>query len=194
MPNYENGKIYKLVSPHTDEIYIGSTTQKLCVRIAEHKRDCREGKIRTNKKLFELGDVKIVLIEDFPCDRKEELIKRERYYIENTDCLNIMIPGRTRKEYYQDNKEIISEKKKDYREKNKEIIAQRKKEYCQKNKEKVAQRKKQYRENNKEKINKINEKKRKEKYTCQCGLTIRKDSKARHEKTIKHQNYLLQNN
>ena len=38
MPNYQNGKIYCIRSHQTDNIYIGSTTQKLCVRMAEHKR------------------------------------------------------------------------------------------------------------------------------------------------------------
>ena len=37
MPNYQNGKIYKLVSPHTDEIYIGSTVARLCKRFGNHK-------------------------------------------------------------------------------------------------------------------------------------------------------------
>jgi len=185
MSKYKNSKIYKLVSPHTDEIYIGSTVQRLCHRLSGHKRDCREGKVITNKKLFELGGVKIILIEDFPCDRKEELIKRERHYIENFDCVNKVIPGRTPKEYYQDhkehlskkskiryenNKEKIAEKTKEYREENKEKIAEKKKEYCEKNKEKVAQRKKEYYQANKEiidKKNKINYEKNKEKYLKQ---------------------------
>jgi predicted GIY-YIG superfamily endonuclease len=38
MPDYKNGKIYKLWSPQGDEIYIGSTTQSLAKRKAEHKQ------------------------------------------------------------------------------------------------------------------------------------------------------------
>ena len=160
MSNYQKSKIYKLVSPHTDEIYIGSTVQRLCHRLSGHKRDCREGKVNTNKKLFELGEVKIILIEDFPCDRKEELIKRERYYIENFDCVNKCIPGRTHKEYYQVNKEKILKQKKEYYHENQEKILEKKK----------------------------------EKLNCECGTTSTIDHKARHEKTKKHQKYLLQNN
>jgi hypothetical protein len=37
MPDYENGKIYKLVNEVDDEIYIGSTTVRLCNRKSKHK-------------------------------------------------------------------------------------------------------------------------------------------------------------
>jgi len=38
MVNYEYGKIYKLTSIETENIYIGSTTKKrLCQRLTEHK-------------------------------------------------------------------------------------------------------------------------------------------------------------
>ena len=96
MPDYQKGKIYKLVSDHTDEIYIGSTCQLLCHRLSQHARDFREGKNKcTCKNMFELGKVKIVLIENVPCDSKEELYKRERHYIETMNCVNKAIPGRT---------------------------------------------------------------------------------------------------
>lgn len=186
MSKYQNSKIYKLVSPHTDEIYIGSTVQRLCHRLSGHKRDCREGKICTNKKLFELGGVKIILIEEFPCDNKEQLLKRERHHIENNECLNIQIPGRTRKEYYQEHKEHLSKKSKIRYENNKEEIAEKGKEYREKNQEEIKQKKKEYREKNKDKI-----KKRKlEKKICECGSTYSHCQFARHKKSIKHQSYL----
>jgi hypothetical protein len=37
MPDYSNGKIYKLVSDKTDMIYIGSTTVKLNERLSNIK-------------------------------------------------------------------------------------------------------------------------------------------------------------
>tara|TARA_R110002012_G_scaffold157910_2_gene319194 strand:+ start:177 stop:512 length:336 start_codon:yes stop_codon:yes gene_type:complete len=91
MPDYQKGKIYKLVSDHTDEIYIGSTCQLLCHRLSGHARDFRKGKNKctcrnmfesAKKNMFELGKVKIVLIENVPCDSKEELLKKQRYYID----------------------------------------------------------------------------------------------------------------
>ena len=56
MPNYQNSKIYKLTSPHTNKIYIGSTTQKyLSDRKSGHIRDYKNygnGKIYLNRKKY----------------------------------------------------------------------------------------------------------------------------------------------
>jgi len=38
---------------------------------------------------------KIELVEEFPCESKEQLNKREGYYIQNNECVNKNIPGRT---------------------------------------------------------------------------------------------------
>ena len=38
MPNYQNSKIYKIISPSNPElVYYGSTTKKLCYRMCDHK-------------------------------------------------------------------------------------------------------------------------------------------------------------
>ena len=59
------------------------------------------------------GDYKIQLIEE------TEDKSRERYYILNSKCVNKNIPGRTRKEYRQDNKNLIIKYSKEYYENNK---------------------------------------------------------------------------
>ena len=33
MPDYQKGKIYKIISNETDDVYIGSTTQSLSLRL-----------------------------------------------------------------------------------------------------------------------------------------------------------------
>jgi len=145
MPDYKNGKIYKLWSPQGDEIYIGSTTQSLARRKALHKArmNC------CSKLLFEkYDDVRIELIEEFPCENKMELNKREGQHMRNNTCINKYIAGRTIKEYHEDNKEKI----KQYLEDNKEKIKEQMKEYHQNNKEKIKERKKEWHEDNKEKI------------------------------------------
>ena len=38
MPNYNLGKIYKLISNQTDKIYVGSTAQTLSKRFMNHKK------------------------------------------------------------------------------------------------------------------------------------------------------------
>ena len=81
-------KIYKLIDNTNGDIYIGMTTN-LRRRLSQHKNkynDCLSRKIIAN------GDYRIELIEE--TDDKT----RERYWIENTECINIQIPGRTLKE------------------------------------------------------------------------------------------------
>jgi len=149
MPDYQNAKIYKLWSPQGNEIYIGSTTQSLAVRKAKHKSklNCR------SRILFQkYDDVRIELIEEYPCKNRMELNKQEGEHIRNNDCINKVIAGRTHKEYREDNKEQIKE----YRENNKEQIYERKKEYYEKNKEQIKERNKEYYENNREKIRQKN--------------------------------------
>lgn len=179
MPDYQKGKIYKLVSDHTDEIYIGSTIQKLCARLGGHACGFRKGIIKcTSKKLFELGKVKIVLIENCPCDSKEQLLKRERHYIESMVCININIPGRTMAENYQDKKEHYQKINKEYKLKNKDKIKEQTKEYRLKNKDKI----KEYCLKNKDKIKERN----KVRTICDCGLDVTKNDISKHKKTKRH--------
>ena len=173
--NYSNGKIYKLVSPHTTDIYVGSTTSMLSRRKATHKckyKLWKNGKALnvTSYKLFDLGvdDVDIILIEKFPCADKMELLKRERYWIEKLDCCNKLIPIRSKGEYYQINKKKLIEKNRKYYKDNKEAIAKRGKEYRMKNKEKIKVR-------------------RAKRIICECGTDIAQDHKAEHKKSKKHQ-------
>ena len=152
---YKNGKIYKIVDNTNDNVYIGSTIQTLSERISKHKHR----KTCSSREILKNGDYDIILIEDYPCNSKQELELRERYYIENTDCINKNIPGRSGAEWYQDNKEIILEYQKQYLIENKQKIKDYKDEYRKNNKDKIKQANKQYREENKEKL-----KKKKQKY------------------------------
>jgi hypothetical protein len=166
MPDYQNGKIYKLWSPQGNEIYIGSTTQPLYKRLYSHKSHHKDYNTCSSKYLFENYDnVKIELIQEYPCNNKMELAKKEGQFIrENNECLNRRIAGRTPKEYNEDNKEDVKEYKKEYRENNKEYI----KEYAKEWYEKVAKQR------------------RNEKFNCECGSVIRIGDKASHLKTKKH--------
>jgi hypothetical protein len=51
---------------------------------------------------------------------KYELQSRERYHIENTDCVNKNIPTRTKKDWNEDNHYHVSIQKREYRMTNKE--------------------------------------------------------------------------
>ena len=136
MPDYSKGKIYRIVCNTTGNVYFGSTSQDyLSQRLRKHVEEYnkyKEGKKNsgiTSIQIIENGNYEIVLVEKYPCSSKEELHARERYYIENNDCVNKVIPTRTPKEYRQDNKDIISERKKVYYYENHEAILENKKGY-----------------------------------------------------------------
>ena len=120
MVNYNNGKIYKIAPVSGGEegdIYVGSTTkQYLSQRMDSHRCQYKQYKLGKHHKttsfdLFDkygLDNCQITLIESVDANSRDELIARERYYIQSQDCVNKNIAGRTHKEYYQDNKEIIA--------------------------------------------------------------------------------------
>tara|TARA_R110000868_G_scaffold315087_1_gene576006 strand:- start:984 stop:1499 length:516 start_codon:yes stop_codon:yes gene_type:complete len=164
MPDFKNGKIYTIRHPDTDKFYIGSTCEKyLSNRFGGHKKDYRNGKNITSKILFDLGidGCYIELLENYPCNSKEELHKREGDLIRlhKDNIVNRKIERRSQKEYREDtkehkkeydikynedNKEKKKEQGKAYRELNKEIMKEYQKQYSQVNKEKIREKKKQY--------------------------------------------------
>jgi hypothetical protein len=107
MVNYGNGKIYRIVCNQTGLQYIGSTTIKLSARISQHKKLLKSNISGASKLVLENDDYNIILIEDYPCERKEQLLARERYHIENSHCVNKKIPLRTQKEWYMENKDRL---------------------------------------------------------------------------------------
>jgi len=109
-------KIYKIVDNTNDNVYIGITTQKyLSRRLNGHKWD----KTCVSRDIIKNNDYRIELIEE--TDDKT----RERYWIENTDCINQVIPGKTRAEWLDENKEKIVEYRKQYYKENKERLAEK---------------------------------------------------------------------
>ena len=128
---YARGKIYKLTCDGLT--YYGSTVQPLCVRLGGHKFDYKRWKNgdcshMTSCDLFDKGNPIITLVESFPCQSKEELLKRERYYIENNDCVNKQMPGQTMQEYYEKHRDELLARNKEYRDNNKDVIKAKKKE------------------------------------------------------------------
>ena len=181
MRDYSQGKIYCLRSHKTDLIYIGSTIQPLSIRMGKH-RDSYKRYLKTGKsneysyKIFELDDKPYIeLIKKFPCSCLDELRREEGKHIRLMECVNKRVAGRTKKEYYEDNKEKIKEYYK---------------EWYDDNKEKIKEYQKEYYEDNKEKINQQNKERVKQKITCICGSIYRKKDKNRHEQTNKHKKFI----
>ena len=100
--DYLNGKIYRIVCSKTNKQYIGSTCSTLTKRLHQHNKKNEAGFGCSCKDFI---NPKIFLVEDFPCERKEQLLMRERFWMENTDCVNINRPIVTREEHIRENKE-----------------------------------------------------------------------------------------
>ena len=94
MPNYENGKVYKICSYNSDDVYYGSTCLKLCQRLAKHVNSWKffkSGKTNaglTSFLILEQGNYYIELVETVPCLIKEELQVREKHWLKNNPCVN----------------------------------------------------------------------------------------------------------
>jgi len=154
--SYEEGKIYKLVSKNTNQIYIGSTINSLSSRLSQHVHHYRLYKLGkynylTSFIILDAGDYSVELIEKYPCSGIKELNVREgQIMLENPDiCVNKKISGRTvhesykacykkhqakyleyQKQYYRSHSNV-------YYKNNKEIILKKRQEYYKKNREAI---------------------------------------------------------
>jgi hypothetical protein len=101
---YESGKIYKLQCSD-GYYYIGSTIQTLKERLILHKRKAKqEGSVKNKKfsHINQLGwdNVEILLLQDYTCQNKRELEKKEQEFINLNDvlCLNTQRAFQTKEE------------------------------------------------------------------------------------------------
>ena len=119
---YTRGKIYKVVDFGYSKCYYGSTTEKLYNRFSKQKNIYKQfvagkRKDRTSVSIlfeeFGMENCKIELVENYPCNGKEELNAREGFYIKNYDCVNKLVAGRTNHERYELNKEQLLKRHKE---------------------------------------------------------------------------------
>ena len=190
MRDYKEGKIYKIVCDNTGLTYYGSTCEKrLSRRLSKHRTNYTsylknpENNFRTSFKILEGGNYNIVLVEHYPCNSKEELLQKERFYIEKNECVNRNIPTRTYEKYYKYYSQLNAEKlklyNKNYREENKEKLNEYKKNYILLNIDKRKQYLKNYHEKNKNLV-----------VNCVCGSSLLKLNLLRHLKTKKHIDFI----
>ena len=148
---YKRGQIYTIRCRYDDSlIYVGSTINILAKRMVEH---------RSHKKcsLYQYVDGDwdnwyIELYEEYPCNNKQILEKREGELIREIGTINKVIPGRTRKEYNQDNRDKILEKQKEHYQANREILLEKHKQYNQANRDKLLEKQKEHYQANRDKI------------------------------------------
>ena len=171
MVNYKQGKIYKIECNITGLVYIGSTCKKkLSGRMTGHRSSYKKylnhkGKYYSVFKVMENKDYDIILIEDFPCNSKDQLFARERYYTNTIECVNLC-----------KGQGLLLEL--GIQEYNKQHSVK----YRSENAVQIKEKKRVYYENNKDKLN--------EKFTCSCGGKYICHNRLRHFKTKKHLKYL----
>ena len=90
MLNYQNGKINSVRCYNDDTlIYIGSSTQSLPKRWGDHTKYFKYGNsLPFHKLIVDIKDWYIQLEEEFPCDNKEQLEKREFEIMRNISTLH----------------------------------------------------------------------------------------------------------
>jgi len=186
------GRVYSIRSHQSTDIYIGSTTQPLSKRMANHRTGYKRYLNKTQDyissfEILKYGDAYVELIYEGEFESKEEMRKREGQEIRNTVCVNRFIAGRTQQEYQQDNKEKIAGRHHEYYEDNKDKILEYYKEYRNENRDKILEYQKEYYEENKKKI-------AEQKFTCECGSIFCINKKSQHLKTKKHQLFLQNQN
>jgi hypothetical protein len=195
---YQKGKIYKITSPNTDRIYVGSTTyERLCQRLSKHRKhmgefDNGKGAAITSFEILRAGNAQITLVESYPCRSKDELLARERHWIEHykDTCVNKNRPIITAEEAKERNKQYRNEHKaekrdydKEYRDQNKEKISECRKVYCEKNAEQLKVYHQQKYQRRKEHLA--------EKIKCECGSEVSRYAMRNHKTTKSHESNLI---
>lgn len=120
---YKRGKVYIIRSPQTQMVYYGSTISPLSKRFHTHNNDMKHGIYCSSHEILKFGDAYIELVENFPCNSKRELNRREgQIQRENRlTCVNLRIAGQTKKEFYEATKNARLAYQKIYDEAHKEV-------------------------------------------------------------------------
>ena len=87
------GFIYKLICSETDKCYIGSTGDPKR-RLLAHMRENNE--CSSNKLIYPKMEILEIVY-----GTKDDLLLKEKNYILNNDCVNLRVPKRTKKEFYE---------------------------------------------------------------------------------------------
>jgi len=169
---YQRGKIYKIITSNSNDVYIGSTTYTLKRRLGGHVYAYKKQKGNGSSFIIlRQGNYSIQLIKDFPCNSRRELVCEEGKYIQSMDCVNLLVAGRTKKEwgveYYEKHKNNMKKKYHNCSEEKKEDRKLKYKKYCQ-----------------------DNEMKFKQKFVCECGGKFTYRGKWDHLKTKKHNKFI----
>ena len=177
MVNYQNTQLYEIIE-HDENgepvVYRGRTSQPLHKRLAAHRKAFKrwkngKGTYCSSFEVLKHGPARIELVRTVCCFNKKEANREEGKFIrELATCVNI-VKNYEKSEWYEANKDTILTQRKEHYQANKDTILAKDKEYRNANKETIKA-------------------KKSEKVTCECGVVMRRDVKARHRNTWKHFN------
>jgi hypothetical protein len=126
MPKYDLSEIYTIRYKHDNNLfYVASITLNLCRRLSNHRYESYDSRNERCKNMILYKTIQeksngcwddwyIELYEDFPCERREQLLEREAKIIRKIGTLNQDVAGRTNEAYYQECVEKIKERRKKY--------------------------------------------------------------------------------
>ena len=163
MPNYANTKIYKVINLQDEsKIYVGSTCNRLSQRMSLHRQQAKDQTDKLHADMREIGfeQFKIILIELFPCNSKDEKTAREQHWIDllhsyyntnrayRTDEQKKQYYKQYNKQYQQTHADELKQYNQQYNQQYKQThakeIKQRNKQYQQTHADEIKQQRKQY--------------------------------------------------
>lgn len=167
MAVYKFGRIYKIITFESPEIYIGSTFDSLRNRFRSHKNGFKSWSKPESKilkcavydmfKNYGVEKCKIILVKEYQVVDKLQLqaleqlwMNKEKVVSINKQCSFQILGRQQRKNYRETNKDKIKQIQNEYRKRNHEKIREYKKGYYEENYKKIRDYKKNYREKNKE--------------------------------------------
>tara|TARA_R110002153_G_scaffold21647_1_gene71972 strand:+ start:171 stop:770 length:600 start_codon:yes stop_codon:yes gene_type:complete len=183
-----NGMIYK-IEINEENIYVGSTTEKLCSRQSKHNYEIKR---HSQRKLYKtciennIDSIKCIWVADVEYNSIEELRMLEESYRKelngNLNMIKCYLSKEEQKEYWKNYREENKDKKDEYHKKYREENKSKIKEYYEENKSKISEKRKKFYEKNKSKINKY----KNEKIKCEkCNSFINRSNISVHHKSNK---------
>jgi hypothetical protein len=158
--DYSNTIIYKIVCNDLNitDCYVGHTTNFIKRKYTHKFYAMNEDKKDSNMSVYKMiranggwDNWSMVEVEKFNCNDGNEARKKERECLENLNAkLNERVPSRNKKEWRDDNKEIIKENKRQYHIKNRETIIAKVKKHNEENSEHRKEYSRKYRLEHKE--------------------------------------------
>jgi hypothetical protein len=164
--------IYQIycVFPAIKETYVGSTSN-FRHRMNQHKSSIKNPQYKVHEFINQNGgwsNWRAHILEELTIENQHQRNEMERYWIEYFDAsLNCCLPGRSQKQWIEDNLESHKEQKRTWYRNNFEYIRKKQKLYREQNLDVIKL-------------------KHNEKLQCDCGTTYCRSNKSRHIKSDKH--------